>query len=471
MSNTVSSSDHVLNEIARLSFGVESKKDTLSGYYIFYSFDIVNSTEYKSKNRKEWPELFSHFYEYTKEEIRKCFKEIQLWKYVGDEILFFMKINKKEDFYDLCQKTLDVQRRVLKSINSKFEDSKGVLYIKSALWSADVKVIETGNRIDEDFNRVKENENERNLIFFHSNENGFNFDFLGPDIDIGFRISKFSEKNKLVICAELAYVLYKFRGQYEDKNNNRIEEQLKIISFEDLKGIWSGRKYPIIWFHDQWAEKANMYEYDERFTSQIVANIFSNNFKLEEVSFLNKVYADVDLKNKINSIVYNIDSGVYNTPFDSQTVAKNRAEVHCVSICIDNANRILIAKRKNKIVLNEKWEFGCGQISLDYNFETFLKDVYKNDFNVDISLFKEANEPIPIATYTLNKKEILIPGIIFVSKIEGEIDERNLRAIDKYSEVKLVSLEELESFEEGTLVPEMKRNAKKAIEIFNKINN
>lgn len=442
---------------------VDYRNNSLNGLYVFFSFDLVNSTAYKTRNIENWPSLFSHFYEYAREIMNEKFQGVQLWKYVGDEVLFFLKIREKQDLYFLCKKAVEVQSVVMDSINKSFPGSKGVLNIKSTIWSADVETIKSGN-----ISTIK-NETltlEKNLIFFHSNQNGINFDFLGPDIDIGFRISKFSEKNKLVVSAELAFILYKLRAEYEDANNStRIEEQLKIISFEDLKGIWNSRKYPIIWYHEDWQKKEDLFEYDEKFTSSLVRKIFDSDFELEPISFLQKVFSDTELNTKVTTIIdYLNDSGsIY--PFDSKVISRKQAEVHCVSICITKDKKILIAKRQNKVKLNEKWEFGCGQIAMDQHFEESLKDVYKRDFNIEIDPLKEYSELIPISTYTYkNRDDIVVPGIIFTSLI---VDEKKLirifKAEDNYSECELVTVERLNSIEDENAVPLFKENAQKAI--------
>src|SRR5699024_9499714 len=128
----------------------------------------------------------SHFYEYAGESMKKYFKHVRLWKYVGDEVLFFLKITDKQTLYNLCEYVFKVQNSLTKSIHENFSDSKGILFVKSTVWSAVVETIKSGNIenfMEEEFAM------DTNLIFFYSHANGINIDFLGPDIDVGFRIS------------------------------------------------------------------------------------------------------------------------------------------------------------------------------------------------------------------------------------------------------------------------------------------
>lgn len=427
------------------------------GYYVFFSFDLVNSTSYKLKNKKDWPNLFNSFYDYLKERMDLHFGlKAHVWKYVGDEVLFFMKIENTDQFLDLCNKTAIVQNEVTQHLHDKkFKNSKGLLYIKATIWSAEVEAI-----VSKDLESISQNV-EKNLLFTKVDSKGATFDFLGPGIDIGFRISRFSEKNKLVVGAELAYILYENRGPYESTNSKRIEDKLKIVSFESLKGIWNERKYPIIWYHEHWEQKEDIFEYDEKYNSSLINQIISSDFNLGNISMLKKIYQDLDMMEFIHNILTKFKQNEYNKPFNQEELVKNIAEIHCVAVCINRQSQILIARRTNKTVNNKKWEFGCGQIHMGTGFNEFLKETYKNDFGINIELLSDDNELVPIATYTLNDKlGKKTPGIIFVA----EFSDTNISDYpEKYSDVKLISLEELSKYNEGDLVPLMYKNAEKAI--------
>jgi hypothetical protein len=151
----------------------------------------------------------------------------------------------------------------------------------------------------------------------------------------------------------------------------------------------------------------------------------------------------------------------YYKPFKQEELAKNIAEIHCVSVCINPEEKILIAKRTNRNLDNNKWEFGCGQIHLGTNFEDFLISTYREDFKIEIEPLKVEEELQPVATYTLTgEKRKTSPGIIFVSTIsETEIEYKN----EKYSEIRLVNYEELLKYHDSDMVPLMKKNALAAL--------
>ena len=68
---------------------------------------------------------------------------------------------------------------------------------------------------------------------------GVQNDFLGPDIDIGFRIGKHSHSGFVCASHDLAYFLGTLQYTSQIKG--------KIVGWEDLKGVWGNIPYPIIW--------------------------------------------------------------------------------------------------------------------------------------------------------------------------------------------------------------------------------
>lgn len=448
----------------RESFGIRENRHKQEGYYVFFSYDLVNSTTYKLKNKKDWPRLFDAFYSQIVTLMDNEFSgNAHVWKYVGDEVLFFMKIFDKKQLLDLCSKANKVQRLMTNYLHQNdLELARGLLYIKTTIWSADVKIISPGTNNEE----TQNGDINQNILIIKTDLKGTTFDFLGPEIDIGFRIAKFSEKNKLVVGAELAHLLYENRGAYETKHEDkipRVEESLKIVSYETLKGVWNGRKYPIIWYHEEWSKKEKIFEYDEKYNSLLVEKIVSSDFKLGNISGLKKIYKDLNMLTHFKEILKNFENGSYSRKFQERELAKSVAEIHCVCICVSSENKILVAKRSNRINDDNKWEFGCGQIALGDDFEGFIKVTYMTEFGLDIEPLKSSGELVPIATYTLKRRtEKTKPGIIFVGKIK---EENTLKFnSEKYSEAKLVTLSELDSFEDSKMVALMKENAHLALQ-------
>ncbi len=87
-------------------------------------------------------------------------------------------------------------------------------------------------------------------------------DFLGPDMDIGFRLGKTTWPGILSVSMELAYLL----GECESKSQVR----LLNVGFEKLKGVWAEKAYPIFWAFLPENEDPSRYDYKEYFSGDIV---------------------------------------------------------------------------------------------------------------------------------------------------------------------------------------------------------
>lgn len=235
--------------------------------YVFVSFDLVGSTDYKNKEKKVWPFVFTQFYEVIKAEMKEKFPGIKVWKYIGDEILFFMLAETFEDIIKIIPETFKVIKSAREHLRSAFPTVPDLPYLKGALWCAPVMTVEGSELKDLNLGA------ERNIAFdvVYENQNSLK-DFIGPDIDIGFRIAKYVTKEKLVVSAEIAYLLLK------SKASSAILKKLNIVSYENMKGIWDGRYYPIIWYFDDWARIKESFEYDERFKSKLIDQVYLNQF-------------------------------------------------------------------------------------------------------------------------------------------------------------------------------------------------
>lgn len=265
--------------------------------YIFISFDLVNST--KSKTEKEtstkWPFIIQKIYELILNGMQTHYPSIDVWKYVGDELLLFLKLSdiKKTEFYQLIPRIYDLQDKVSYNIQTYFKLTNR-LEIKSTVWSAEIENISSDKDID--IQNLPDENPYRNISFYTYPQGKAILDFLGVDVDTGFRIAKFAYHHKVTINADLAYVLYNMR-----KPNNciSIRDKLKIVSFEELKGIWDKKAYPIIWYCPDWNNSLSDYRYDEYKSASLIENLkFSHT---SEMSDLTAVFA----QNNINISNFN----------------------------------------------------------------------------------------------------------------------------------------------------------------------
>ena len=221
----------------------------------------------------------------------------------------------------------------------------------------------------------------------------------------------------MVVEAKLACLLTKLKTEMQ---NEHITNYMRIVSYEQLKGVWDNRYYPIVWYKDNWTYSNNMFVYDDKYNSAIVQRIETSKWEsLEDVSKLTKIFIDLDKIDRVKSLQDNIIKR--ESRIQKKISREKLSELHIVAICINSKNEILVAKRTEKDTLPNRWEFGCSQFRLDYI----------------------QNDPLPIGTYQFKKakeNDRIVPGIIFVCRIISGEDEIKLDE-SKHSKYRFINRE------------------------------
>lgn len=414
--------------------------------YLLYSFDLVNSTKYKAMSNR-WPSVFQSFYRLTAFSMEKKIKNICEWKYIGDEILFAKKIISEDDILEALSSVNEIKNYVLDEIEKKFSDVKGILNIKSVVWLT--RAIE----IPDDENiQLKE----KSVILKKESS----IDFLGKDIDCGFRLGKYVEHGKIVLGVKYCYCLMHYFKQRktasitEEKSNaikEIIEKNISLISYKNLKGIWNDNPYPIIWYHPNWEEPKEVFNYFDHLNSPLVQEFIKNHsnhelvkdfYKIDYIKDLIKYHQLEDETRKIIKIIgeqiEEHEKETQNSKGKYRDQNKSKAEVHCSVLIVTEDNKILIFKRPNsKKVESGKWDFGSGYLDGSSSWEQALSKFYLEKYNINLNL--KDNLEI-INSFWLEDE--CVAGVIFMTRIsKEELDLRN--ESDKYSEYKLESLETL----------------------------
>jgi isopentenyldiphosphate isomerase len=423
------------------------------GTYLFFSFDLVNSTAFKNRN-KQWGKLFDGFVSQSKILMEQEFHFIKIWKMVGDEILFYMQVTSIDDLHFAPKKTYDVLQKCIKFIEEK-DGVKSNLSIKATIWSAVVYDSEDKNT-----------ENCDNIIIKERDVDGYTLDFLGLDIDTGFRISKFVIGSVLVVDAKLACLITDLEKEMMDKH---ISNFMRIVSYQQLKGVWDNRHYPIVWYRNEWSDSKDMFVYDERYNSEIVKQICDTKGEcLDDVSLLKKIFEDLDKLNVVKNLKEKIIKEA--NPILISKIPKDKlCEMHVVAICVNSNNEILIAKRAaDKNTFPNIWEFGCSQLRLNQDFISAINKDYNNDFGIKLKLLKDE----PIATYTIGKLKDsrVVPGLIFLCRIE---ENENAISLDdkKHSDCKFINKENYKNINRNETIPDFHKrieDAYKSLELLAK---
>jgi hypothetical protein len=218
---------------------------------IFFSVDLEGATKYKNearsnryavgkwKSENDWCAAFKKFYIDFPDYFRKAYtllsaqKETEgirqpvtpvLWKFIGDEILFYAPIE------DGCQvlEHLYAFQQAITNYNNDLEQSGASFYCKGASWIAGFPL---NNRII-----TIEGANGKQIV-----------DFIGSSIDAGFRVAKHATSRKLVISFDLLWMLLIARQKYA--RVHRYNFDIRFHGEHVLKGVLNEKEYPIFWFH------------------------------------------------------------------------------------------------------------------------------------------------------------------------------------------------------------------------------
>lgn len=219
--------------------------------YLLFSVDIIDSTSRKYGNSNEsWFLNIRQFYDefsqlfyvnYTSFNAEKTgtIKDsenfINVWKLVGDEILFFVNIENIEEALTLIYSFAKTICSYNKHNKTGSNNNKKTLTVKGSIWTAQVPFID----------RVYKSKQ---------------IDFVGPSVDCGFRIGKLSDQNKIAVSMEIASICL------QDNENKFLSSKTDkfILSFgkmEFLKGVFKGEtEYPVFFITSK--ENLHIHEKD-----------------------------------------------------------------------------------------------------------------------------------------------------------------------------------------------------------------
>ncbi len=445
-----------------------SKSDSV---VLFFSFDIVNSTAYKTVNYYGWSVVIDHIISELRIEVKNKIPRAELWRILGDEVIFIVDVCDREFIFEYISSIYSILIDFVNDLEEgtffdKIENFSGtivnlmkvenIISLQACAWIA--AVTDKMEIKDKSYSGYVENlfeiiEESKNIKFY---------EFIGIDIDTGFRLSEQTREKRLVLSFELAYMLSK-RPDFS--------ERLNIITYRKLKGVWNGDAYPIIWYYDKskHGDRAfrNSFPFDavdkdeiyiEFLEKRVFANYMYNNAK----EALKKILLDKRFTQKIERIQNIIDKSK-NTY--KQFIDNPRLELHCVAVCYNDEGKILIAKRDGREILESKWEFGCAKANSRKELAESIKEEYKKDFGIIVEPFMDVGrqdlQPVPLAVYKIEKQDELHKGIIFLAKIiSGDV----ILDSNKHCAFRMISEDEIDSLNVDECVPDMKATLKLAFE-------
>lgn len=500
-----------------------NKNEEIARSYVnlFFSFDIVNSTKYKTLT-EYWPDIIKTLLIVINKSVKKeeGLKKANIWRIIGDEIIFEMRVSSIEELKIAIDSIFYITQRISANLkNGTFFDDiekqsitkskielfkiQNNLSIKSAAWIAAINKYNTSSYFD----------NIVNTYIFEESGVGIK-EYLGKDIDTGFRIKEQTFSKRLIISIEIAALLKQEvygnpgKGSYTETSEHQAKienfyKKIKIMDYKKLKGVWGENLYPLIFYHNE--EKTSDYngeykkikfedsfDYDESQRNDLVKKYYKiiglDNFICDDDNILKKEMYNpkyaidkiVETMHLYKKIKYINDLFINNDKVPD--TCNHIIELHCAVVCCDyDKNRILIMKRKEDREINPgKWEFGCSKASSDEKLEETIKKQYKDYFGVDIELYKPKkridSQPKPLFIFELEKEEGMIAkGTIFAAKILNK-DKcsimKNFRENNRrYVELKWLYKDELNNFvldNKDNLITDFKNTAEY---VFNNMKN
>lgn len=463
---------------------------------LFFSFDIVNSTSYKTINYYGWAQALNLLFKALREEVRNEIKGSEMWRVLGDEAIFIIKIQDEEELREYINKIFRIMISTIYKLkkgeffksgaNSETLKWPNILSLKTAAWIASVTDVGDISNAD-----ILKNYSDNIFERYQSHEGYEIFEFLGNDIDTGFRISKQTQESRMVLSYELAYLI----SQKTDSLS-----YLHIVTYKKLKGVWKDKLYPVIWYHDPKAylglykkeiSLEESFSFDACDESDLIKEYYDNRdadkkkdiirdgrMYTETYYALNKILQDRELTEKMERLQQLIKEAIHD---QTRYINTEFMQIHCVAVCykeVEGNIKILAAKRKNdREKYGGKWEFGCAKAVIDKSIAEKIQEEYKQDFDITIEPVldqdRELKEPIPLALYQVAHTSLSHPekkdkGIITLAKITSDFNPDDFTGSTKHEKVQWVTEADLEDLETKftETVPDFKQTL---IEAFDKI--
>ena len=94
--------------LEKINRNINDEKKGSRSVELFFSFDIVNSSLYKDTNYLGWQSVLTTLLTDIQKNVAKGIPEAQLWRVLGDEIIFFVTIRNEEEIYSAIDAIYDI---------------------------------------------------------------------------------------------------------------------------------------------------------------------------------------------------------------------------------------------------------------------------------------------------------------------------------------------------------------------------
>jgi|GEM_PF-3278443 len=486
----------------------------LGGVYFFLSLDLVNSTKLKTTKTRTWPSTIGRFYVEAASVVVECFQRFRspwttdgvfdgvwpkLWKYVGDEVLFYLRLASEKQATSCvaaAYEAIEVTRKRMEEAGDR------EVSVKGTCWSAVVDYVPRDRLCDENAERTAPN-----IVFATDVEGtGSSVDFLGPDIDAGFRTTVAAMRGVLVVGADLSWFMTKIGAPMDVLGN------LRTVELRELKGVWSGQHYPIVYYAN-WALIETIYQNEDPFrhprllmaletstqtTEKLLARAIEANNRdplfnqmcsrlgsstREQGHQADNCGASASLDSHparavaeglvplLGPALHGTSDGVLACSMDEDHVLlvdpEPRVSLHWAAICFNSRGQAMLAKRHpRKRILPDTWEYGCAQLRPGDTLKSAVIRDYQLDFGIKVD-FSKWEDPVPIATYAIGTAPNQVSGVIVVAECDGP--EHIKVTENKHTEARWFDPTKLPDKAGENVVPHMDSQVEQAVNVWKSV--
>jgi hypothetical protein len=211
----------------------------------FQNFPVILNEKWVTK-RDSFPGNFTHI------DNPRLGESPKFWKALGDELVFQQTLTSQHQLYVTVQAFEDAVKDYDKSLKDRVADVD--LGLKGTIWLAGFPIRNTEIPLDLDLSEGIVDKNTENIslseeqakaIIEHQKREGKgeNIDYLGPSIDVGFRLSSMASPRKLTLSVEAANMLARTCSELE----KGAEFAFCYDEGQALKGVLNNTRYPHVW--------------------------------------------------------------------------------------------------------------------------------------------------------------------------------------------------------------------------------
>jgi hypothetical protein len=221
---------------------------------VFLSCDLTGSTNFKQlpprAGEPPWQKVFLQFYrefpqqfaDITQTDTTVAQLDFVLWKPVGDELIYSCSVRSEADVFNAVRAWTTAIRRYHKdNLKDTPMGTKGGAFLATFPGPDSRSSIPRLPRYENsDGDVVSRNTAAHNP----RDDTKYLYDYFGPSIDTGFRILTKCSERYFTLSVEVALaMLSAHRNIDADRFNSK---DLRLLEFVELKGVWGGRRYPIV---------------------------------------------------------------------------------------------------------------------------------------------------------------------------------------------------------------------------------